>query len=114
MQALHPHKDQRFGTYFDSYVRAYEERFEPRSGSLRPVVVRSVEEYPGCGCLEGGFARARCPNCRTEHFLASRESQARYIARPALAMDALQKEGCENSTLVTLFRYNIDGCGPHG
>ena len=37
---------QLFETHFDSYVRAYEERFEPRSGPLRPVVVRSVEAFP--------------------------------------------------------------------
>jgi len=33
---------QLFENYFDSYLRAYEERFEPRSWPLRPVVVRSV------------------------------------------------------------------------
>jgi hypothetical protein len=43
-----------FQDHFDSYVRAYEERFEPRSGPLRPVVVRSVEEFLSCGRLEGG------------------------------------------------------------
>jgi len=61
---------QLFENHFDSYVRAYEERFEPRSGPLRPVVVRSVEEFLGCGRLQGGFARIRCPKCRAEHLLA--------------------------------------------
>ena len=61
---------QLFETHFDSYVRAYEERFEPRSGPLRPVVVRSVEEFLSCGRLQGGFARIRCPKCRKEHLLA--------------------------------------------
>jgi hypothetical protein len=61
---------QLFETHFDSYVRAYEERFEPRSGPLRPVVVRSVEAFLGCGRLEGGFARVRCLKCRDEHLLA--------------------------------------------
>ena len=44
----HPERSafyQLFETHFDSYVRVYEERFEPRSGSLRPVVVRSVDEF---------------------------------------------------------------------
>ncbi|MGA2263155.1 MAG: transposase zinc-binding domain-containing protein [Acidobacteriota bacterium] len=61
---------QLFETHFDSYVRSYEERFEPRSGPLRPVVARSVEEFLSCGRLEGGFARIRCPKCHGEHFLA--------------------------------------------
>ena len=59
-----------FQDHFDSYVRAYEQRFEPRSGPLRPVVVRSVEEFLTCGRLQGGFARIRCPECRAEHLLA--------------------------------------------
>ena len=69
----HPERSafyQLFETHFDSYVRAYEERFEPQSGSLRPVVVRSVEEFLSCGRLQGGFARIRCPKCRKEHLLA--------------------------------------------
>ena len=61
---------QLFETHFDSYVRAYEERFESRSGPLRPVVVRSVEEFLACGRLQGGFARIRCPKCHAEHLLA--------------------------------------------
>jgi len=61
---------QLFETHFDSYVRTYEDRFEARSGPLRPVVVRSVEDFFACGRLEGGFARIRCPKCRAEHLLA--------------------------------------------
>jgi hypothetical protein len=61
---------QLFENHFDSYVRGYEERFEPRAGPLRPVVVRSVEEFLGCGRLQGGFARIRCPKCHAEHLLA--------------------------------------------
>lgn len=59
-----------FQDHFDSHVRAYEERFEPRSGPLRPVVGRSVKEFLSCGRLQGGFARIRCPKCRAEHLLA--------------------------------------------
>ena len=69
----HPERSafyQLFETHFDSYVHAYEERFEPQSGPLRPVVVRSVEEFLSCGRLEGGFARIRCTKCRKEHLLA--------------------------------------------
>jgi hypothetical protein len=69
----HPERSafyQLFEAHFDSYVRAYEERFELRSGPLRPVVVRSVEEFLSCGRLQGGFARIRCTKCRKEHLLA--------------------------------------------
>ena len=61
---------QLFENHFDSYVRCYEERFESSTGPLRPVVVRSVEEFLGCGRLQGGFARIRCPKCHAEHLLA--------------------------------------------
>jgi hypothetical protein len=61
---------QLFETHFDTYVRAYEERFEARSGPLRPVVARSVEALLDCGRLQGGFARIRCVKCRDEHLLA--------------------------------------------
>ena len=50
---------QLFETHFDRYVRAYEERFEARSGPLRPVVVRSVEAFltaGGCKDVSPGFA----------------------------------------------------------
>jgi hypothetical protein len=67
---------QLFETHFDSYVRAYEERFEPRSGPLRTVVVRSVENFLSCGRLHGGFARIRCTKCRKEHLLAFSPSVA--------------------------------------
>ena len=45
---------QTFEQHFDSYVRAYEERFEPRSGPLRRVVPESVEQFLACGRLQGG------------------------------------------------------------
>ena len=37
---------------------------------LRPVEVRSVEQFLSCGRLQGGFARIRCPKCHAEHLLA--------------------------------------------
>ena len=61
---------QLFEDHFDSYALCYEERFEPCSGALRPVVVRSVEQFLSCGRLQGGFARIRCPKCHAEHLLA--------------------------------------------
>jgi len=69
----HPEKTavyQLFQNHFDDYVQVYEERFESRSGPLRPVVVHSVEEFLACGRLQGDFARIRCPKCRVDHLLA--------------------------------------------
>jgi len=56
--------------HFDDYVYAYEERFEPKAGPLRPVVRPTVEAFLDCGRLHGGFARLRCPSCKDEHLLA--------------------------------------------
>jgi hypothetical protein len=122
---------QLFENHFDSYVRCYEERFEACSGPLRPVVVCSVEEFLACARLQGGFARIRCPKCHAEHLLAfscrtrnfcascqakrmehpacgidagqtqSLESQARYITRPGLSMDALKKQPDGSFTVQT-------------
>jgi len=55
---------------FEAYERIHTDRFEKRSGRLRPVVRRSVFADLDCGCLHGGFARMCCPRCRAEHLLA--------------------------------------------
>src|SRR5439155_13293762 len=59
-----------FEQYFDKYVAEYEERFEPHSGPLRRVVPDSVEQFLACGRLQGGFARLRCPSCKSKHLIA--------------------------------------------
>jgi hypothetical protein len=59
-----------FENYFDHYVRAYEECFEPLSGPLRPVVVRSVEEFLSCLQLQASYVRIACTKCRKEHLPA--------------------------------------------
>ena len=56
--------------HFESYVRVHEERFEPRSGPLRPVVRETVEAFLNCAQLKNGFARLRCEACGGEHLLA--------------------------------------------
>src|SRR5881396_4100556 len=61
---------QTFEQHFEKYVAAYEERFEPRSGSLRHVVPEAVVQFLACGRLQGGFARLRCPSCQSEHLVA--------------------------------------------
>ena len=86
-----------FQDHFDSYVRAYEERFEPRSGPLRPVVVRSVEEFLSCGRLQGGFARIRCPKCRAEHLLA-------FSCRTRNFCSSWQAKGLSMNNVYTLAR----------
>ena len=83
---------QLFENHFDSYVRAYEERFEPRAGPLRPVVVRSVEDFLSCGRLQGGFARIRCTKCRKEHLLAL--ACTSYYTSRALAVRMLDLSIC--------------------
>ncbi len=74
-----------FEPQFDNYVAAYEERFEPRSGPLRRVVRDSVGQFLACGRLQGGFARVRCPSCKSEHLLAfSPAPRLRPIASAAM------------------------------
>jgi hypothetical protein len=56
--------------HFDSYLYAYEERFEPSAGPLRSVVPKTVEAFLACGRPEGGFARLKCEACGGEHLLS--------------------------------------------
>ena len=56
--------------HFDDYLYAYEERFEPTSGPLRPVVTRAVHAYLSYGRPEEGFARLKCADCGEERILA--------------------------------------------
>src|SRR6266516_1736455 len=52
------------------FYQTYEQRFEPRSGPLRHVVPEAVVQFLACGRLQGGFARLRCPSCKSEHLVA--------------------------------------------
>ena len=54
---------------FDRFLTAYEGRFEKEYGHFRPVVKEVVERYLDCGNPRSGFARIRCPDCRSEHLL---------------------------------------------
>ncbi len=79
----HPEKStfyQLFDKDFDDYVYAYEERFEPKFGPLRPVVRPAVESFLDCGRLYGGFVRIRCPSCQSEHLLAFSCQTRNYVA----------------------------------
>jgi hypothetical protein len=55
--------------YFDRFLTEYESRFEKLYGFLRPIIKDVVERYLDCGNPRCGFARIRCPDCHTEHFL---------------------------------------------
>jgi len=61
---------QTFEQHFDSYVRAYEDRFEPARGRCVAWCRRRVEHFLACGRLQGGFAPVRCPSCKSEHLVA--------------------------------------------
>ncbi len=56
--------------HFDTFLDAYEERYQPRYGFLRPIIPQVVNKYLDCGDLERGFARVRCDHCKHEYLLA--------------------------------------------
>ncbi len=56
--------------YFWQFEQVYDERYQKRYGFWRPVIARTVEKFLACGDLREGFARARCPRCRYEFFVA--------------------------------------------
>ena len=51
--------------HFDMFLDAYEERYQPRYGFLRPIIPEVVNKF-----LERGFARLRCDHCQHEYRLA--------------------------------------------
>jgi len=64
--------------HFDTLVGVYEDQFQPRYGRLRRAARRAVEKFLGCGILDQGFARVRCPRCRAE-FLVAFSCKARTL-----------------------------------
>ena len=56
--------------HFDGFLAAYEERYQPRYGFLRPIIPEVVNKFLDCGDLERGFARVRCDHCKHEYLLA--------------------------------------------
>jgi hypothetical protein len=55
--------------YFDRFLAEYEGRFERDYGFFRPIIKEVVDRYLDCGNPRCGFARIRCPDCRTERLL---------------------------------------------
>ena len=56
--------------HFDELKTTYEDRFERRYGPWRTLWEDVVCKYLDCGVHERGFARVRCPGCRTELLVA--------------------------------------------
>jgi len=56
--------------HFHAFLAAYEQRFQPRYGFLRPIIPEVVDKFLDCGDLEHGFARVRCDHCQHEYLLA--------------------------------------------
>ena len=72
-RARKPHSSplwQCLSRHFDSFLAAYEARFQPRYGYLRPIIPEVVDKFLDCGDLEHGFARVRCDHCQHEYLLA--------------------------------------------
>ncbi len=55
--------------HFEKFALAHEERFERKDGPLRPVVRKAVDAFLAYGRPENGFARVRCPECRSEYLV---------------------------------------------
>ena len=64
--------------YMDEFLGSYEDLFEQRYGSLRPVVRNVLERFMACGELKLGFARIRCEDCG-EEFLAPFSCKCRFF-----------------------------------
>jgi hypothetical protein len=56
--------------HFDEFERIYPQKYEKQYGFWRPIIRSAVQKFLKCGDLKEGFARVKCKNCGTEHFLA--------------------------------------------
>ena len=56
--------------HFHAFLAAYEQRFQPHFGFLRPIIPEVVDKFLDCGDLGQGFARIRCDHCQHEYLLA--------------------------------------------
>ncbi len=56
--------------HYDEFEAVYLEAYQPRYGSLRPIIPEVVHKFLDCGNLERGFARVRCDHCEHEYLLA--------------------------------------------
>ena len=56
--------------HFHAFLAAYEQRFQPHFGFLRPIIPEVVDKFLDCGDLGQGFARIHCDHCQHEYLLA--------------------------------------------
>ena len=56
--------------HYDEFEEKYPADYQPRYGSLRPIIPEVVHKFLECGNLERGFARIRCDHCEHEYLLA--------------------------------------------
>ncbi|MGO9202132.1 MAG: transposase [Limisphaerales bacterium] len=56
--------------HYDEFEAVYPQAYQPRYGSLRPIIPEVVHKFLDCGNLERGFARVRCDHCEHEYLLA--------------------------------------------
>lgn len=59
-----------FSRHFDTFLGAYQERYQPRYGFLHPIIPEVVNKFLDCGDLDRSFARVRCGHCQHEYMLA--------------------------------------------
>jgi ribosomal protein S27E len=55
--------------YLPEFERIYNDRYERRYGTWRPVIGEVARKFLRCGDLHFGFARVRCPDCAHEMFV---------------------------------------------
>jgi len=56
--------------HYDEFEAVYPEAYQPRYGSLRPIIPEVVHKFIDRGNLERGFARIRYDHCEHEFLLA--------------------------------------------
>ena len=56
--------------HYDEFEKVYPDKYQPRLGSLRPIIPDVVHKFLECGDLQRGFARVRCDHCQHEYLLA--------------------------------------------
>ena len=56
--------------HFDDFRAVYPHRYASKFGFWRSIIDKAVAAFLKCGDLQHGFARARCPDCHHEFFVA--------------------------------------------